>query len=128
MPKGNMYIVNMEKVVKDFRDYDKDTQKRLSRTLKKWALEVKDRSGTLLTRRIIHKDKTTGVLASSIHPEQKSKLTWWIAPLDEIKYGPYVETGKPSRGNFKGHHFLRDTVKRIRKPFEADLKKDIPPR
>jgi hypothetical protein len=123
-----MYIVNMQEVIGDFRDYDKDTQARFERTLKRYALKVQDKAATTLTRRIIHKEKSTGTLAGSITPDRKNRLTWWIAPLARVVYGEFVETGKPKRGGFRGHWFMRDSIKRLRKPFEEDLKKDIQPR
>ena len=124
-----MYIANMQEVIGDFRDYDKDTQARLARTLKRYAMKVQDRASTTLTRRIIHKAKSSGNLAGGITPERKSRLTWWIAPLDRWVYGEYVETGKTKkgkyRGNFRGHWYMRDTVNKLKEPFAADLKKDI---
>ena len=129
MPKHKgLYIENMQEVIGDFKKYDKDTQARLARTLKKFALKVHDKQARLLTRRIIHKAKSTGTLAGSITPVQKGKLSWWIAPLARVVYGEFVETGKPKRGGFKGHWFIRDSIKGIRKPFEDALKKDIQPR
>ena len=122
----------MQEVIGDFKDYDKDTQARLARTLKKFALKVHDKQSTLLTSRIIHKEKSTGTLAGSITPVKKSRLTWWIAPLERVIYGWYIETGKHKKkgysGDFRGHWFIRDSTKKIRKPFTAAIKKDIQPR
>ena len=115
-------IVNARKVIKDFNDFDKATQKRFKDTLWEYAANISGQQILILRRKV---KVWTGTLASTIEPTKYGSdgLTYLIGPdIQKADYAEYVESGQRS---FAGYWYVRDSVKKYKGKFIKALKRDI---
>lgn len=117
------FTLNTKEAIGDFNQYDKKTQGRMQRTLKAYALHTTGEQQAILKAKV---KNPTGRLSSSIRPQKINALNWEIGP-NNIVYAWFIEAGAaPGQNNsFKGYHYVRDSLKRIKSKFIQALKRDV---
>lgn len=130
-------IVNMNEVVKDFRAYDKNTQKAFRKTMRKFARITKNNQFNNLRAQVID---WTGNLGKSIGYKSYSKkglIEYHIGPGEKGRgayipiYSKFIESGGTPYGNpalknaFKGYWYVRNSVRGIKGTLGIALKRDI---
>lgn len=110
--------LNTTEAIRDFKNYDRKTDKRFDRTLDKTANQLRSTQYGILRQKVI---KWTGKLANSIKVDKKGKKRS-IGP-EGIKYASWIESG--GKYGFFGYKYIMKSMKKHKRPFEKNLKKDI---
>jgi hypothetical protein len=117
-------IINAQQVIGDFRKYDKKTQQRFERTMRTYAKLIEGEQVSVLMKKVV---KWTGWLAGTVSVEKVGNLTYEIGPdTSRAKYAKWIEDGTTrGRTNFKGYHYVKESVNKFRTRLENQLKRDI---